>query len=54
MNKLIKEEQIKAILEVVYQTNITAQAFNALQQMLIALPNEVKEEVVSENKEVKK
>jgi hypothetical protein len=43
MNKVIKPEQIQAILQTVYQTNISASLFDALKKLLIELPNEKNE-----------
>ena len=42
MDKIIKTEQINAILQVVYNTNIPAQQFDAIKKLFADLP-EVKE-----------
>lgn len=39
--KNITQEQINMVLNTVYQTNISAQAFDALKKFFIELPNEV-------------
>lgn len=41
--KQISNEQINTILQTVYQTNISAQTFDALRKLLLELP-EAKEE----------
>lgn len=52
MNKIITKEQIEAVLQVVYNTNISAQQFDALKKLFIDLPD-VKEEKNEENKTTK-
>ena len=42
MSKQITKEQIEALLATVYQTNISAQTFDAIRKLLSELP-EVKE-----------
>ena len=43
--KKITEEQIQALLQTIYQTNIAAQVFDAVKKMLVELPTvEVKTE----------
>ena len=42
MKKEITSEQVNAILQTIYQTNISAQTFDALKKLLLELP-EVKE-----------
>lgn len=43
MRKIITEKEINAILQTVYQTNISASTFDALKKLLLELPNETKE-----------
>lgn len=38
MVKKISEEQITAILQVIYQTNIAAATFDSLKKLLVELP----------------
>lgn len=38
MEKIINQEQINAILQTVYQTNIPASQFDALRKLLLELP----------------
>ncbi len=38
MKKEITEEQIKAVLQTIYQTNISAQNFDALQKFFAEFP----------------
>jgi hypothetical protein len=47
--KNITMQQIEALLQTIYQTNISAQTFDAVKKMLLSLP-EVKEEVKSKTK----
>jgi len=49
--KQIKIEQINAILQAVYQTNISAQNFDAIKKMFTELPD-VKEDKKVEDKKV--
>ena len=42
--KLISQEQIQAILQTVYQTNISAKDFDAIKQFFAQLPEEKKVE----------
>lgn len=37
--KIIKKEQIEAILQLVYTTNISASQFDALRKLLLELPD---------------
>jgi len=43
MKKQITAEQIEALLQVVYQTNISAQNFDAIKKLFVDLP-EIKDE----------
>lgn len=38
--KIIKQEEINALLQTIYQTNISAQAFDAIKQLFDKLPNQ--------------
>ena len=38
-SKIISIEQINAILQAIYQTNVSAQAFDAIKKMLSELPD---------------
>lgn len=38
--KLITQEKINSLLQAIYQTNISAQVFDAIKKMLIELPEE--------------
>jgi hypothetical protein len=49
--KKIKESQIEAILQTVYQTNIAAQTFDALKKLLLELP-EIEAADSSESKDL--
>lgn len=46
--KKITQQQIEAILQVVYATNIPAQSFDSLKKLLLELPNVEKVEEVKE------
>jgi soluble cytochrome b562 len=48
--KQIKIEQINAILQAIYQTNISAQNFDAIKKMFTELPD-VKEEASSKKED---
>jgi len=39
MNKIIGEKEINAVLQTVYQTNISVSTFDALKKLFIDLPN---------------
>ena len=49
--KQISTEQINGLLQVIYQTNISAQNFDAVKKMLVELP--AVKETKDENKETK-
>lgn len=38
MKKIITEEQIKSLLQAIYQTNVTAQNFDAIAKLFNELP----------------
>lgn len=44
MAKKITEEQTQAILQAVYQTNISAQTFDSLKKLFTELPEVIEEE----------
>jgi hypothetical protein len=50
-DKKIKESQIETILQTVYQTNISAQTFDALKKLLLELP-EIEAADSSESKDL--
>ena len=39
MNKIITEAQINAVLQAIYQTNISVSTFDALKKLFVDLPN---------------
>ena len=54
--KQISQEQVTAILQIMYETNISAQQFDAVKKMLVGLPEIKKEDGTNkpENKNVGK
>ncbi len=46
MKKLITQEQVTALLQTIYQTNISASTFDAVKKMMNDLPSEMIEKVV--------
>ena len=49
--KIINQDQINAVLQAIYQTNISVSTFDAIKKLFNELPNETKQENKSVNGE---